>query len=153
LGEQNMTPEPLEISTRQFEALVEIQIRERKDYPATFSTNEGGDVWLFCTDGNTPREKRVCVERDSSFLRVIARIFREQREQIGKKGGRFHIGLDGVYGHFDDEKGPIVIIKWKSPISPDALREDIKKIVIQKNPVPGRPITADDLRNLMRGRN
>jgi hypothetical protein len=48
----------ISINRMDFEIFREVQVRHRKDWPASFSTNLWQDVWPFVTRGSTPDDDR-----------------------------------------------------------------------------------------------
>jgi hypothetical protein len=83
----------IRITRAQFEELRSIQIKYRMDWPAAFSTNEHGDLWLFAGRSWTHPHKRVDVRGVFLILDQVADLYTVLREE----GGRFFVDDRGVF--------------------------------------------------------
>ena len=87
-------PEVITLTREEFNWFRDVQIKPRWDWPATFSCNRQREVWLFVVYGHTPPEDRQYLEQgDYPVLYKIVERFLIYRP----KGGRFHIGNEGVF--------------------------------------------------------
>lgn len=85
--------EILPMTREQFEAMRHLQVRRRRDWPATFTVSPAGRIWAFRRWGNTPTTERVQVRGLSSIIDAIADAYLELRGE----GGRFFISEKGAF--------------------------------------------------------
>jgi hypothetical protein len=91
--------EIVRICKRDIDELRELQLKHRRDWPATFSSNRKGDVWPYVTRGWTRHQQREDLKGVSQVLEKVARklqYFRSER-------GRFFINDVGAF--YKDETG------------------------------------------------
>ena len=70
-----------------------MQIRFRRDWPATFSANCLGHIWAFNTYEYTPEELRLQLRGASALLDYLA----DEYLDIRPEGGRFFVDDNGSY--------------------------------------------------------
>ena len=86
----------LPMSKREYQALLDLQVKRRSDWPAVFSVNKDEKVWPWVCYGPTPEEERQYAPlADHPRLREIAQNF---ISNVDEKGGRFFINQTGVFG-------------------------------------------------------
>lgn len=76
------------------------QVRKRSDWPAVFSCNRKGTVWLF-PEGGYHHEGDRFTPPQNPLLDEIVKTYLDIRDL----GGRFFVNFDGVYYHPQD--GPL----------------------------------------------
>jgi hypothetical protein len=101
----------LAMSRDEYEAFREVQLRQRWDWPATFSTNSDRDIWPFITRSRTPRAQRVNVRGMSPLLDRIADACLNDRQS----GGRFFINETGAYCKVEGYQYQIVSFEIVEP--------------------------------------
>jgi hypothetical protein len=84
--------ETLTFTRSEFDYLKELQIKRRWDWPATFSTNCHGEIWLFWSYGYTRSEDREQIRGLSSVIDQVADIYL----RIRSEGGRFFVSDEGA---------------------------------------------------------
>lgn len=104
----------LPISLKEYKQFLTLQIKDRFDWWAVFSTNEKEEVWPYVCRGLTPISKRKYIEtRDYPLLVHISRNFLAREPN----GGRFFINDVGAfYIRGESELGgfePTQFIVWR----------------------------------------
>jgi hypothetical protein len=84
--------EILRLSRSELVELKHLQIRRRRDWLATFSANEYGNIWPFVSRGWTPLENRREVRSCELIKRVRDRYLAER-----EGGGRIFINENGAF--------------------------------------------------------
>lgn len=110
-----MESKRLPISLKQYKEFLALQIRDRFDWWAVFSTNNKEEVWPYVCRGTTPKRKRKYINKaDHALLGDIAGNFIEREPE----GGRFFVNDVGAfYLKGDSEVGetePTQFIVWRS---------------------------------------
>jgi hypothetical protein len=90
-----MPPIPFTIERKELERMKDLQVRCHREWPAAFSTNSLGRIWLFTHSGNTPIDEREFVDGMFEFIEHIAEIYRYERPG----GGRFFVSERGCFYH------------------------------------------------------
>jgi hypothetical protein len=103
----------IQTSQNELDDLRELQIRYHFRFPAVFSCNRRGEVWLFRTYGYTRPEDRVSVSY-IPLLRRIARVVLRRR----RLGGRFFVTLQGVHTVLDGDQSPTLIALFRTSDAP-----------------------------------
>ncbi len=83
----------IDITGEQYEELTSLNLWDRRDWDAVFSTNQWGHIWSFSTYGPTPVENRVQIRGHLGLLDGIA----DGRRKVKRAGGRFFISRSGAY--------------------------------------------------------
>jgi len=83
----------LSLALYELEALKGLPERPRLDWPAVFSTNQAGKIWVWKRWGNTPVRERIFVQGKSRIVDAIADEYRARRPD----GGRFFIDDRGAF--------------------------------------------------------
>ena len=84
--------ETLIVSRNEFTEFKLLQIRNRWDWPATFSANEKGSIWPFVSRGWTRVENRKEL-RGCEIIEKVRDHYLAERES----GGRFFINENGAF--------------------------------------------------------
>ncbi len=147
----------LPISLKEYKQFLTLQIKDRFDWWAIFSTNENEEIWPYVCRGLTPKSKRKYIEtRDYSLLADIAGNMLAREPE----GGRFFINDAGAfYLKGDSELGglePTQFIIWTPDESlihcchkRDYLRSMRPPENVQQQLVP---MTYEDLKRKIWGR-
>ncbi len=118
-------PYPLRVASGEIEELREVQIRYRTDWPAVFSCNKYGEIWVFSTYGYTRSSRRVRII-GNRLLEKIVGIYLQRRPE----GGRFFVDESGVY--IRPEDGFVQIISFVQRnikrSTPEGLTESMRSI-------------------------
>ncbi len=85
--------ECIRLTRADFELLKVLQVQQRWDWPAIFSTNPQGDIWPFVTWGLTPEEVRHGIRGLSKVVDEVADAYVCRRHL----GGRFFIDESGAF--------------------------------------------------------
>lgn len=101
-----METERIEITQAQFDHLRNVKLRNHKYWPAVFSTNCHEDIWLYVTDGYTPREFRKDVRGSYRLIDMIGDAMLRARPE----GGRFFIDETGAF--YKNVQGHSVRFVW-----------------------------------------
>lgn len=78
-----------------FQKLRALQEKYRADWPAIFSANRNGQIWVWTHYGNTPRPERICVQGQNKIIDAVASEYLRVRFDLG----RFFIDDEGAYCH------------------------------------------------------
>ena len=81
------------ISRDEFEEFRNLQVKNRWDWPASFSCNQKNEVWPWIGFGYSAEEDRIHLEGKVRLLDQIVEIVLQERWL----GGRFFICEKGVY--------------------------------------------------------
>jgi hypothetical protein len=87
------------ITRTELDQIRKLPIRRRSDWPAVFSTNCNGEVWLWATYGLTPDDYREQIRGVSEVTDLIA----DEYLEIRGEGGRFFVDATGAF--YKDESG------------------------------------------------
>lgn len=88
-----MSPLLFPIDREELRRLKELQVMRHREWPAAFSTNSLGQIWLYTHAGNTPLDEREFVDGMLEFLEQIAETYRYERPG----GGRFFVSDRGCF--------------------------------------------------------
>ncbi|HTJ31069.1 MAG TPA: hypothetical protein VL346_11245 [Acidobacteriaceae bacterium] len=83
----------LKIPSIEFELMCRLKIKHRADWPACFSSNPEGKIWIFVTHGKTPEEKKIYVQERSQILARVADALSKTKDSRG----RFFINDKGAF--------------------------------------------------------
>jgi len=90
------------ITRTELDQIRNLPIRRRSDWPAVFSTNCHGEVWLFATYGFTRDEYREQIRGASEVIDAIA----DQYLEIRGEGGRFFVDATGAFYKDESARWP-----------------------------------------------
>ena len=90
-----MPPLLFPIDREEIQRLKELQVRRHREWPAAFSTNNLGQIWLYTHAGKTPLDQREFVDGmlKIQILKQIAETYRYERPD----GGRFFVDERGCF--------------------------------------------------------
>ena len=77
----------------EFQAIKELQVKYRADWPAIFGANRSGKIWMFRNWGNTPKNRRIYVQGKNKTIDAIAAEYLRIRPDLG----RFFVSNEGAF--------------------------------------------------------
>jgi hypothetical protein len=98
----------IRITRAEYDQLRELQVRERWDWPAWFSTNQSGFMWPGSTFGRTPDDFRLDVSGMSKILDQVKDAYLGIREC----GGRFFVNETGGSYKLTDRKSAMAEVRF-----------------------------------------